>query len=278
MNSLQQSKHVIASRLDSRVFWIGLVIAISVSFANAQNTPLTKPSIVADVRILGKTNSTVLVSHGSGCLVQQSHDWAKQLNEWGYNAVVIDHCTTRGIKRYTQSGDGPPLDLQPRDKALDYVLIAKWLEEQAWHKGKIAVIGFSMGGTGVLKLIDENFSSNNLASTNKAYIDAAVAFYPECKRDRPPLNPTIPTLIHHGESDELALSRRCKYAELQHPNYQILLYASAHHTFDDKGGDFRSPNMKGESKYIRRYDRDADYKSRASTKEFLDRYLGNLAK
>ena len=278
MNSLQQSKHVIASRLDSRVFWIGLVIAISVSFANAQNTPLTKPSIVADVRILGKTNSTVLVSHGSGCLVQQSHDWAKQLNEWGYNAVVIDHCTTRGLKRYTQSGVGPPPELQSRDKALDYILIAKWLAEQAWHKGKIAVIGFSMGGTGVLKLIDENFSSNNLASTNKPYIDAAVAFYPECKRDRPPLNPTIPTLIHHGESDELALSRRCKYAELQHPNYQIMLYANVHHSFDDKTGDGRGTNMQGQSKILRRYDREADYKSRVSTKEFLGRFLDNLAK
>jgi dienelactone hydrolase len=170
------------------------------------------------------------------------------------------------------------VELQPRDKALDYILIAKWLEEQAWHKGKIAVIGFSMGGTGVLKLIDENFSSNNAASTNKAYIDAAVAFYPECKRDRPPRNPTIPTLIHHGESDELALSRRCKYAKLQHPNYQIMLYSNAHHTFDDKGGDFRSLSMKGESKYIRRYDREADQKSRASTKEFLGRFLDKLAK
>jgi dienelactone hydrolase len=135
-----------------------------------------------------------------------------------------------------------------------------------------------MGGTGVLKLIDDNFSSNNLASTNKAYIDAAVAFYPECKRDRPPQNPTIPTLIHHGESDELALSRRCKYAELQHPNYQIMLYANVHHSFDDKTGDGRGTNIKGESKILRRYDREADNKSRASTKEFLGRFLDKLAK
>lgn len=278
MNSILQPQQESTSTLDHRILWIGLVVAISVSVANAQNSPLIKPSIVADVRSTGKTNSTVLVSHGSGCLEQQSHNWAKQLNEWGYNAVVIDHCTTRGIKRYTQSGVGPPSELQPRDKALDYILIAKWLEEQAWHKGKVAVIGFSMGGTGVLKLIDENFSSNNLGSTNNTYIDAAVAFYPECKRDRPSPNPTIPTLIHHGESDELALSRRCKYAELQHPNYQIMLYANVHHSFDDKTGDGRGTNMKGESKILRRYDREADYKSRASTKEFLSRYLDNLAK
>jgi len=277
MDTLQQSRKQAAPKLKSRVPWIGLVFAISASVGNAQNSPLIKPSIVADVRIIGNTNSTVLVSHGSGCLVQQSHDWAKQLNEWGYNAVVIDHCTSRGVRRYTQTG-GPPVDLQPRDKALDYVLIARWLEKQDWHKGKIAVIGFSMGGAGVLNLIDENFSGNNLESTKKTYIDAAVAFYPECKNDRPPHSPSIPTLIHHGQSDELALSRRCKYAELQHPNYQIMLYANAHHTFDDKGGDFRSPNMKGESKIIRRYDLEADYKSRASTKEFLGRYLGNLAK
>jgi dienelactone hydrolase len=277
MNLAQQPRKEGSSRLDLRIPLISLVIAISTNAANAQNNQVIKPSTVADVRIIGNTNSTVLVSHGSGCLVQQSHDWAKQLNEWGYNAVVIDHCTSRGVRRYTQTG-GPPVDLQPRDKALDYVLIARWLEKQDWHKGKIAVIGFSMGGTGVLNLIDENFSGNNLEATKKTYIDAAVAFYPECKNDRPPLSPSIPTLIHHGQSDELALSRRCKYAELQHPNYQIMLYANAHHTFDDKGGDFRSPNMKGESKIIRRYDREADYKSRASTKEFLGRYLSNLTK
>ena len=136
MNPIQKSQQERASLLAPRILWIGLVIAISVSVANAQNSPLIKPSIVADVRIVGNTNQTVLVSHGSGCLEQQSHNWAKQLNEWGYNAVVIDHCTTRGIKRYTQSGDGPPLDLQPRDKALDYILIAKWLEEQAGTKEK----------------------------------------------------------------------------------------------------------------------------------------------
>jgi dienelactone hydrolase len=277
MSSFQQSPQKISFRFDLKVLWMGLVIAISTSVGNAQNSSIIKPSIVADVRIIGSANSTVLVSHGSGCLEQQSHNWAKQLNEWGYNAVVIDHCTSRGLQRYTQTG-GPPSELQPRDKALDFIRIAKWLEEQAWHKGKIAVIGFSMGGTGVLKLIDENFSSDNLASTNKAYIDVAVAFYPECKRDRPPLNPTIPTLIHHGQGDELALSRRCKYAGLQHPNYQIMLYADAHHSFDDKTGDGRGVNMKGESKVLRRYNRDADYKSRASTKEFLGRYLGNLAK
>jgi hypothetical protein len=66
MNSLQQSQHVRASRLDSRVFWIALVIAISANVAIAQNNPLTKPSIVADVRLLDKSNSTELVSHGSG--------------------------------------------------------------------------------------------------------------------------------------------------------------------------------------------------------------------
>ena len=277
MESIQNSRQEVASRLNLRVPLIALIIATFSCFGNAQSSPFIKPSVVADVRIIGNANSTILVSHGSGCLVQQSHDWAKQLNEWGYNAVVIDHCTARGVRRYTQTG-GPPLDLQPRDKALDYILIAKWLAEQAWHKGKIAVIGFSMGGTGVLNLIDDNFSSNNLASTNKAYIDAAVAFYPECKRDRPPLNPTIPTLIHHGESDELALSRRCKYAELQHPNYQVMLYANVHHSFDDKTGDGRGTNMQGQSKILRRYDREADYKSRASTKEFLGRHLGSLAK
>jgi hypothetical protein len=57
-----------------------------------------------------------------------------------------------------------------------------------------------------------------------------------------------------------------------------MLYANVHHSFDDKTGDGRGTNMQGQSKILRRYDREADYKSRASTKEFLGRNLDNLAK
>ena len=261
----------------SRIPWIAFVIAIYTCNVNAQNNPITKPPVIADVRKLGSPSSTVLVSHGSACLVQQSYDWASQLNKWGYNAVVIDHCTTRRVRQYTQTG-GPPLNLQPEDKALDYIAIARWLEKEDWHKGKIAVIGFSMGGTGVLKLIDAAFSSNQSSGAIKIHIDAAVAFYPECKVGRPPPQPSIPTLIHHGQSDELALSRRCKYEELKHHNYQILLYEGAHHTFDDNGYEISGRSMKGETKTLRRYDREADIKSRSATKAFLGQHLDTVAK
>ena len=252
---------------------ISYVLLVQVSHAATPNISLKKPSVVVQVRKLDKPAPTVLISHGSACLVQQSYDWASQINKWGYNAVVIDHCSSRGVSRYTQSGKGPPDNLMPKDKAGDYLAIGGWLQGEEWHKGKTAVIGFSMGGTGVLKLVGDTPEQHNLSTKGKRLIDAVVAFYPECNRNRPTTTPTLPTLVHHGLSDELALAMRCKYSELVHPNYQIKLYEGAHHTFDDNASVITGFNQKGESKVLRRYNADADNISRMTTKAFLDQHL-----
>jgi dienelactone hydrolase len=161
----------------------------------------------------------------------------------------------------------------PKDKAEDYIAIAHWLQGKEWHQGKTAVIGFSMGGTGVLKLVSDIPQQQNLSTKGRRLIEAVVAFYPECKRDKPPAAPTLPTLVHHGLSDELALAKRCKYDRLVHPNYHIKLYEGAHHTFDDNAPEVTGSNKNGVSKVLRRYNADADNISRMATRTFLDQHL-----
>lgn len=216
---------------------------------------------------------TVLISHGSACVVDQYRDWARQLNRWGYNAIVIDHCTARGIYRYT--GGFPPQNLQPADKARDYVILAQWARSQPWHRGGVAVIGFSRGGGGVTNLVNRRYHQHHRSLTDDQLrsIDAAVAFYPSCSPFPPPEEPYIPTLIHHGLADDLAKPRLCGYGRLRHPNYQIRLYEGAHHTFDDSGPEITGWTVSGEPFTARRYQRAADEASRRATKEFLDRAL-----
>lgn len=224
---------------------------------------------------LPKPAPTVLVSHGSACLQQQYYDWAAQLNSWGYNAIVIDHCTARGVQRYT--GGLLPKNLIPEDKATDYLVLAEWVRLQPWHTGKVGVIGFSRGGGGVTRLADPAFQqrASQQFSNPKAQIDAGVAFYPACSPFPPPPNPVIPVQIHHGAADNLSFPKRCGYQKLKSPNYEIWLYEGAHHTFDDLGPDVTGTNLNGEPFIARRYNKDADKQSREYTKAFLDRYLRN---
>lgn len=216
---------------------------------------------------------TVLVSHGSKCVLEQYRDWARQLNSWGYNAIVIDHCTGRGVQPYM--GGFPPRNLHPFDKAQDYAAIAQWVRVQPWHRGGVAVIGFSRGGGGVTNFVNAEYHRfhRSLDEQQLKSIDAAVAYYPACSPFPPPPAPHIPTMIHHGREDNLSKPRFCGYGRLTHPNYLIRLYDGAHHTFDDSGHDVVGWFSNGDQFIARRYNRAADEASRKATKEFLDQHL-----
>jgi dienelactone hydrolase len=218
-------------------------------------------------RLIQKPSSTVLISHGSSCLVQQQYDWANQVNKWGYNAVIIDHCSVRGIAPYTGSSVIAYTTLRPEKKVQDYVNTAEWVKVQNWHSGKIFVIGFSRGDSGVINLIDRDWhdKSGAIAQDKLKLIDAAVAFYPACSPYEPPLQPSIPALFHHGKEDALSGHSKCRYSRLKDPKYQISLYDKAGHSFDDFG-----PQLIIKGYVAREYNREADVASRKITKQFLD--------
>lgn len=222
-------------------------------------------------RLVSKPSPTVLISHGSSCLLQQYYDWAHQVNKWGYNAIVIDHCSVRGITSYTGSAVIAHTTLRPEKKVQDYVAIAEWAKTQHWHSGKIAVIGFSRGGAGVINLIDQEWHEKNkiIAKDKLKLIDAAVAFYPACGSPyEPPSKPSIPSLFHHGKEDPLAGHWKCRYWTLKDPKYQISLYDKAGHTFDVNG-----PPVMISGTWVREYNAEADIASRKITKQFLDENL-----
>lgn len=216
---------------------------------------------------------TVLISHGSACMQQHHVEWAKQINAWGFNAVVIDHCTRRGVGIYT--GQMPPANLQAEDKAQDYAKTAAWVRSQTWHKGKVAVIGFSRGGAGVLNFADKHFHLNRgtLSQEELSRVDFAVAYYPGCIPVAPPMTPSIPILIHHGRADSLAATFHCRYESLKDSKYKIVLYDNVHHSFDDAGPDIvgRSPGSAGGTTWVaRRFNSEANSRSRQLTRAYLE--------
>jgi dienelactone hydrolase len=173
--------------------------------------------------------STVIVSHGSDCSTRHPNNFASKLNNWGFNAVVIDHCVNRGIKSHVSRLSF----LSPWDRSADLQKTALWIKGQAWHKGKIGAVGYSQGGAGVIAANDYQIQ-NNLGVGDDLInsIDAFVAFYPGCDIAFPPNSPNKPIMIHHGKKDQLALVAKCPYGRLSDIKYEIKLYEDAHHSFD----------------------------------------------
>jgi dienelactone hydrolase len=245
--------------------------ALACSSGWAQITNLTGEKLPFSVSVsvsepkINTPAPTVIISHGGSCLTSNEPAWARQIIQWGYNAIVIDHCKDRGIGPHT--GEEPP-PLTPLQRVNDYVYTAEWIKKQDWHKGKVVLMGFSRGGEAVLRAADPRLTYNIYREAEGlAMFDAYVAYYPACSRL--PEAPRAPLLIHHGEADNLASFRQCEYQRMTHENYQIKTYPGVHHGFDSPG-----IQITGSNKYIgrfiaRSYDPSADQTSRLATQEFL---------
>jgi dienelactone hydrolase len=193
---------------------------------------------------------TVVIAHGSGGVKPSQRVWASLAQSWGYNAVVIDHYTLRGIGDHT--GRIAP-GAAAYDRAQDMNAVANWIKQQPWHQGKLAVVGFSQGGAGVFSLI----------SSNTPYA-AAIAFYPACAINAPPGSPQIPTQVHLAESDNLAYIGYCTPA-LNRSQYEYYIYKNATHVFD--------VNMQTTTPFTHRYDPVAARESQQRSRDFLEKNL-----
>ena len=238
---------------------------------------VSTPTVVEDQKFnffektLDKSASTVILSHGSDCDTRHASDFATKLNDWGYNAVILNHCVRRGIRSHVSRAGY----LSPWDRAEDYFRIASWIKKQKYHTGKIAVIGWSQGGSGVIAASDSKIIQRNLGikDLDVNLIDAFVAYYPGCDLATLPNQAERPFLIHHGVKDSLALVVKCPYDRLKNPNYKILKYADAGHSFDMPGPDVMACREPIGCYKSREYNVSAHKKSNEETKRFLDEHL-----
>lgn len=213
----------------------------------------TEPAVTKQF-ITRTPRPTVIIAHGCDGVDNESYtNWAKEIHSWGYNTVVADSFKVR----YLTSGvcGNPPMVL-PETRARDLIKLAAWIKTEPWHQGKIAVIGFSHGGSTVL----------NISNTKQDFIDATVAYYPSCHKKFSSINtydPYIPTQVHLAGRDDWTPASECDYL----PNKDKYLYPDATHAFDMHYPDrvYLGHHMA--------YNKKADMLARQRTKEFLSTIL-----
>lgn len=211
-----------------------------------------------------KAAPTVLIGHGSAGVSSNHHEWAKTVKDWGYNAVVIDHYTLRGITSHPSrmvAGAGP------KDRVKDFADVADWVQKQPWHKGKMVIMGFSHGGTGVLAYVNAPAMQRMdlWTGTKQDPVAAVISFYPACYWESPPENPRLPVLMLLAEKDNLADPNYC--SPIKSSLYDVHTLKNATHSFDE--------NIPSGARltFTHRYSTEAITESKSLTKAFLAKYL-----
>lgn len=224
-----------------------------------------------------KQAGTVILSHGSACVPNRRLQWTDLVLSWGFNVVVIDHCVKRGVKPHT--AQELPTNLQVEDRIKDYVAVIDWVRKQSFSNGKVALVGHSRGGEGVLGFLNEPVYAGKakLSPGYSKMVDAVVAYYPSCLLgDNGLKESAVPALVHHGELDGLTPPINCVHNKLAKDgklgNITIEMYPRAFHTFDVNIPDMWATTPRGQV-LVASYDAKQAKRSFEVTKEFLDTYL-----
>lgn len=239
-----------------------LCLFTSISYANSiQSVEIhNKKSIKLNVevyRVESLTAPTVIVLHGCGGIDSHHRDWARQLNVWGFNSVVLDSFSTRNISSACQK----PFSVTPSQRAVDLQFAARWISEQSWGKAKIAVIGFSHGAWSTLYAVSKNEIIREVGNT---VISSAVAFYPYCDTSRFFDSPAIPLQIHSGVLDTWTPSTMCSdLSRSWNITNNFFVYSDSYHGFD------RANTNISVTGHILQSNPNSNAIARTRTKEFL---------
>jgi dienelactone hydrolase len=232
------------------------------------------------IRLIVKSQETpahtVLISHGSSCVLPGEYEWADRIFSWGFNAVIIDHCSLRGIGDHSNT-NMYPINLRNEDRINDYRLVSSWLETQNFHKGKIGLIGFSRGGEGVIHFASTNYyvSEKDYSKDYNSGVDVAVAYYPVCKYFNvyALAGTPFPILFQHGKNDNVTELSDCQYEfwvkdKNLTEEIKFNIYEDSHHSFDRSGS-----SIEVNGKIFKKYNHQSAIKSYDETRKFLSKYL-----
>lgn len=216
------------------------------------------------VYVAAEPASTIIIGHGCGGFGNHEHQWAKQIQSWGFNAVVLDSFNPRGLF----GGTCNSTRILPGVRVSDVYEIAKVLKQQSFHQGKIGYVGFSHGGALALHLANDEANHS---------VSAVVAYYPNCSRGAKSIttlfgekrsfdDPKIPAVMMLAEKDDWTPIRLC-LESVKNGNYQVHRYKHATHAFD------MNLPMRQAHGWTLWYDKEADEDSRQKTREFFESTL-----
>ena len=186
----------------------------------------------------------VLALHGCGGLyatqgprrgqLNARHDgMARLLRAQGYSVVLPDSFSTRGEQSICAQKirDRTIKQSHRRD---DVTGALAWLAAQNWVDAKkIALLGWSHGGSAVLASTDAN---DSVVSARAVQPSLAIAFYPGCSDAlRAGYRPVAPLLMLLGEWDDWTPAAPCLDLA-RRVQARALVYPESHHGFDNPTG------------------------------------------
>ncbi len=163
----------------------------------------------------------------------------RRLLDQGFVVLMPDSFGSRGLREICSR--------RYRDRSIDIAqrrldaraALADLIERERWHPDRIALLGWSNGGTTVLSLIAEGRAAAQGAA--EPGFARAIAFYPGCGaalRER--ARPAVPVLLLLGAADDWTPAPLCEeWARAARaparPEIAVEVYAGAHHGFDGPG-------------------------------------------
>ncbi|HEY0200543.1 MAG TPA: dienelactone hydrolase family protein [Burkholderiaceae bacterium] len=194
---------------------------------------------------------TVIALHGCGGLYATSGPRKGRLNArhqgmtdmlvaQGYAVLLPDSLTPRGEHQIcTQKIGSRHIDQTQR--RVDGLAALDWVAAQPWADArKIAVLGWSHGGTAVLSVTDAaNTEVARHANTNPGQFAVAIAFYPGCSAAlRHHYQPGTRLVMQLGADDDWTPPQPC--IDLAHQvGAEVDVYPDSYHDFDNPIGTVR---------------------------------------
>lgn len=178
--------------------------------------------------------AAVVLLHGSGGIGANVDRWARQLNEIGLAAFVVDSFTGRGIVETItdQSRLGQLAMIVDAYRALEHLSAHPRIDPS-----RIAAMGFSKGGSAALYASLARFQAAHKAADVE--FAGYIALYPQCNTSyfEDECTSEQPIRLFHGTADNYVSINPCRsYVERLRragSNVELTEYPGAHHVFDN---------------------------------------------
>lgn len=206
----------------------------------------------------------VILLHRCTGIKPYDYSWASRLQSWGYVAFIVDSLSPRRVSEACSHNASPGA----RDVAMDAHSAKLYLSGLPFvDPEKIAVMGWSMGGMGVLQSIDP-IMDDLLPPEQRKPFKAAISFYPYCFNWLD--NLSAPLLILAAEKDDWTpvdyCENRMPKKKTKH-EVKLKIFQDAHHCFDCTG-------VNGyKNGHTVRYNHKARSESIIQVEQFLAKYL-----
>ena len=198
-------------------------------------TPTNRPRPVV-VALHGCSGLYSTTGANQGNLNPRHSGMAQLIADNGYSIVFPDSFSTRGeTSLCSQKFDVRVIKQSHRSDDVDGVLL--WLSSQNWaDTAKIALLGWSHGGTTVLSSTDKN---RQKVTARDIQPSVAIAIYPGCSDSlKSNYRPQVPLVMMLAELDDWTPPGPC--IELaKKTGVELYVYPESYHDFDNPVGAVR---------------------------------------